>query len=211
MRRFGTGWWDRHYRLVSRLLLAGIILLLLHAIQLKLTPAFHGAAQIAAQNLATELVNEQVAEILQDYDGDFDTIERAEDGRVLSVGLDAVKANLLKAELSQKLTKELDNLAARSISIPLGSILGGPLLNGRGPGIPFVVEPYAFAQVDFEQHFLAAGINQTLYQVQLRVQVELEAALSRLQTRALVDTTFLIEERLIAGEVPQVYLENAAG
>ena len=156
MRRFGTGWWDRHYRLVSRLLLAGIILLLLHAIQLKLTPAFHGAAQIAAQNLATELVNEQVVEILQDYDGDFATIERAEDGRVLSVGLDAVKANLLKAELSQKLTKELDNLAARSISIPLGSILGGPLLNGRGPGIPFVVEPYAFAQVDFEQHFLAA-------------------------------------------------------
>ena len=150
-------------------------------------------------------------EILQDYDGDFATIERAEDGRVLSVGLDAVKANLLKAELSQKLTKELDNLAARSISIPLGSILGGPLLNGRGPGIPFVVEPYAFAQVDFEQHFLAAGINQTLYQVQLRVQVELEAALSRQQTRALVDTTFLIEERLIAGEVPQVYLENAAG
>ena len=113
MRRFGTGWWDRHYRLVSRLLLAGIILLLLHAIQLKLTPAFHGAAQIAAQNLATELVNEQVVEILQDYDGDFATIERAEDGRVLSVGLDAVKANLLKAELSQKLTKELDNLAAR--------------------------------------------------------------------------------------------------
>ena len=53
LRRFGTGWWDRHYRLVSRLLLAGIILLLLHAIQLKLTPAFHGAAQIAAQNLAT--------------------------------------------------------------------------------------------------------------------------------------------------------------
>ena len=193
MRRFGTGWWDRHYRLVSRLLLAGIILLLLHAIQLKLTPAFHGAAQIAAQNLATELVNEQVVEILQDYDGDFATIERAEDGRVLSVGLDAVKANLLKAELSQKLTKELDNLAARSISIP------------------FVVEPYAFAQVDFEQHFLAAGINQTLYQVQLRVQVELKAALSRQQTRALVDTTFLIEERLIAGEVPQVYLENAAG
>ena len=34
---------------------------------------------------------------------------------------------------------------------------------------------------------------------------------SRQQTRALVDTTFLIEERLIAGEVPQVYLENAAG
>ena len=90
MRRFGTGWWDRHYRLVSRLLLAGIILLLLHAIQLKLTPAFHGAAQIAAQNLATELVNEQVAETLQDYDGDFATIERAEDGRVLSVGLDAL-------------------------------------------------------------------------------------------------------------------------
>ena len=119
MRRFGTGWWDRHYRLVSRLLLAGIILLLLHALQLKLTPAFHGAAQIAAQNLATELVNEQVVEILQDYDGDFATIERAEDGRVLSVGLDAVKANLLKAELSQKLTKELDNLAARSISCKL--------------------------------------------------------------------------------------------
>ena len=189
MRRFGTGWWDRHYRLVSRLLLAGIILLLLHAIQLKLTPAFHGAAQVAAQNLATALVNEQVAETLQDYDGDFATIERTEDGRVLSVGLDAVKANLLKAELSQKLTKELDNLAARSISVPLGSILGGPLLNGRGPGIPFVVEPYAFAQVDFEQHFSAAGINQTLYQVQLRVQVELEAELSRQQTRALVDAT----------------------
>ena len=103
MRRFGTGWWDRHYRLMSRLLLAGIILLLLHAIQLKLTPAFHGATQVAARNLATALVNEQVAETLQDYDGDFATIERTEDGRVLSVGLDTVKINRFKAELSQKL------------------------------------------------------------------------------------------------------------
>ncbi len=206
MRRMGSSWWDRHYRLASWGLAVAILLLLLHAVNLKLAPLFRSAAQLEAHNLAAQVVNEEVEKLMQGEGESFAVIERAEDGKILSVGLDVGSANRFKAQLTQNILQKLDNFAGRSIEIPLGTILGAPLLHGRGPSIPFVVQPYTEVEVEFAQSFSSAGINQTLYQVRLEIQVNMQAALSREETSASMSTSFLLEERLIAGEVPQFFV-----
>lgn len=207
-RRLGDSWWERWYRVLIRALAAAVILLLLNALQLKAVPVLRLAAQAQGNNLASRLVSEQVARSLEDYGGSFVQIERDEAGNILSVGLDAQKANLLKTDLTLSLTRQLQQLEKQQLSIPLGTILGGALLNGRGPGISFVVEPYGSAQVDFVQELCSAGINQTVYRVQMKVKIQLNTTLAGVSQSAGAETDFLLEERLIAGEVPQLYAQR---
>ena len=204
--KLGRSWWERHYRFLSLTLFFCVVVLLVRAAQLRLSPVVSHAVQAQGKNYAIQLINEQVQNSLWAYDGSFSEVERAADGKILSIGLDAAKANRLKAELAFHLAKEIDNLAACSIKIPLGTLLGGALLSGRGPKITFIIAPYSSAEVSFEQGFASAGINQTVYRVGLRVKMELVCVMGSKQIISPVETTFLLEERLIAGEVPQVYL-----
>ena len=206
-RRLGDGRWERWYRVLIRVLAALVTLLLLNALQLRAVPVLRLAAQAQGNNLASQLASEQTAKCLGDYGGSFVQIERDEEGKILSVGLDAQKANLLKTDLTLQLTQQLQQLEKQKLSIPLGTILGGALLNGRGPGLSFVVEPYGSAQVDFVQELCSAGINQTVYRVQMKVKIQLNTTLAGVTQSAGAQTSFLLEERLIAGEVPQLYAQ----
>ena len=207
-RHLGKTGWERWYQPLVWGLLIAVILLLLNAFQLKAVPTLRLAARTQGNNLAAEMVSVQVAESLQEYGGEFVQVERDEDGRILSVGMDVQKANLLKADLTLRLTEQVTELPKRKLSIPLGTILGGALLNGRGPRIEFIVEPYGSTQVNFIQNIQSAGINQTVYQVQMKVKLELNTTLAGVSQPAGCETTFLLEERLIAGEVPQLYAQG---
>lgn len=210
-KRLGRRWWERHYRLLVWTLFLTILILMLHALQLRIEPVFRQAARMEGIRLLEQLIHEQVAQSLSDTPGPFSRVEYGSDGRVRSVGLDVPAANALKAQLAVALSEQLENRAGTTLSIPLGTIFGGPLLSGRGPAIPFVIHPYSYAQVSFEQDFSSAGINQTVYRVRLRVRANLSGFLGRRQAVSQVDTSFLLEERLIAGEVPEVYLGTGAG
>ena len=52
------------------------------------------------------------------------------------------------------------------------------------------------------------GINQTVYRVQLRVSAVTQAMLGHTDVQTKVETVILLEERLIAGRVPQVVLSG---
>ena len=205
MRRMGRSFWDRHYRLVAWGMLITIAFLLLHALELRVAPVLLSAAQAQSKNKMEQVISTQVQQLMSETEGEFMQVERGNDGQVLSVGMDVVRANMLKAQLSENLSREFAKLSQEELSIPVGSLVGGVFLTGRGPELSFHLEPYGAAQVNFMQKFSQAGINQTVYRVQLRVQAQMILYAGNDQIVPEVDTTFLLEERMIAGEVPSVY------
>lgn len=158
-----------------------------------------------SKNKMEQVISTQVQQLMSETEGEFMQVERGSDGQVLSVGMDVVRANMLKAQLSENLSQEFAKLSQEELSIPVGSLVGGVFLTGRGPELSFHLEPYGAAQVNFMQEFSQAGINQTVYRVQLRVQAQMILYAGNDQIVPEVDTTFLLEERMIAGEVPSVY------
>lgn len=205
MRRMGRSFWDQHYRLVAWGMLITIAFLLLHALELRVAPVLLSAAQAQSKNKMEQVISTQVQQLMSETEGEFMQVERGSDGQVLSVGMDVVRANMLKAQLSENLSREFAKLSQEELSIPVGSLVGGVFLTGRGPELSFHLEPYGAAQVNFMQEFSQAGINQTVYRVQLRVQAQMILYAGNDQIVPEADTTFLLEERMIAGEVPSVY------
>lgn len=208
MRHLGNNWWDRHYRMICRILVFLLLFLLLHAIGLRITPILRQTARLKATNLMTEQIERQVQESLQKSKDGFARVERDEEGNILSIGLDVVEANRLRSELAVELVRQFEQMSARQDSVALGSLTGSPLLYDRGPRLPFRIAPYGNLHLDFEQDLISAGINQTVYRVQLRVTVSTQAMLGYADVQTQVETVILLEERLIAGRVPQVVLSG---
>lgn len=209
-KRLGRRWWERHYRLLVWSLFLTILILLFHAVQLRIEPVLRQAARLEGNRMLQQLIHEQVAQCLSENSGPFSRVDYSDDGKVRSVGLDVPAVNALKTRLAVALSEQLAGRSGTTLSIPIGTIFGGPLFHGRGPTLPFLLCPYSCAEVSFEQDFSSAGINQTVYRVRLRVQASMAGLLGRRQAVSQVDTSFLLEERLIAGEVPRICLETQA-
>ncbi len=208
MRHLGNNWWDRHYRMICWMLVFLLLFLLLHAIGLRITPILRQTARLKATNLVTEQIERQVQESLQKSKGSFAKVERDGEGNILSIGLDVVEANRLRSELAVELVQQLEQMSARQYTVALGSLIGSPLLYARGPRLPFWIAPSGNLRLDFEQTLLSAGINQTVYRVQLRVSAVTQAMLGHADVQTQVETVILLEEQLIAGKVPQVVLSG---
>ena len=124
MRRMGRSFWDRHYRLVAWGMLITIAFLLLHALELRVAPVLLSAAQAQSKNKMEQVISTQVQQLMSETEGEFMQVERGNDGQVLSVGMDVVRANMLKAQLSENLSREFAKLSQEELSIPVGSLVG---------------------------------------------------------------------------------------
>ena len=98
--------------------------------------------------------------------------------------------------------KKAENL---SIKIPVGTIIGGDLIFGRGPGIDVKVMPIGTVATEIQNEITSAGINQTRHQIILVVNVQMSVitGIRRLPTN--VSTTICIAETVIVGKVPESY------
>jgi len=91
------------------------------------------------------------------------------------------------------------------MQIPLGNIIGGSLLSGRGPGIGFRVVTLGNPSATFSNQFVTAGINQTKHQIMLEIEIHVNILVPGHATRETITTQMLVAETVIVGEVPGTF------
>ena len=64
------------------------------------------------------------------------SIQYGDDGAISSLTTDTARLNSLRAFVLERVQQELGERASVDLGVPLGSLLGGPFLNGRGPDLP---------------------------------------------------------------------------
>ena len=131
-KHLGRRWWERHYRLLVWSLFLTILILLFHAFQLRIEPVLRQAARLEGNRMLQQLIHEQVAQCLSENSGPFSRVDYSDDGKVRSVGLDVPAVNALKTRLAVALSEQLAGRSGTTLSIPIGTIFGGPLFHGRG-------------------------------------------------------------------------------
>lgn len=132
---------------------------------------------------------------------------RDQEGRIIAVETNTQAANRLKSQLNHRLSNWLKNLESVPFYLPLGTLLGNEFLAGQGPAVPFHVVPVGTLSSDFVSTFESVGINQTKHQIDLVLEVEVEAAIPFFHTAANVQSHFIISETVIVGEVPEYYTQ----
>ena len=179
-------------------------------IDARLRPLMTTAFTYQAQLHATRAINDAILEVIGEEDLRYESIIHTKTdaaGRVTFLETDMVTMNRLKSEISNAVASRLGRATQEEISLPIGTLLGGNLLSGRGPELGFRLIPAGYVSTDFYNEFKAAGINQTLHQVVITVQVPVNAMLPLYSVTSEVSTSVCVAESIIVGEVPQSFTD----
>jgi len=206
-------WLNNKYksvRKVSVFLLFIVVLLLalfiFISVLVRFKPVFQEKAVMLAKVRATEIINTAVIDVFSGIDFDeFVNISKKETGEVMSISADSIKMNKLKAMISQSVSDKAKNDEDYYVHIPLGSLTKYPVLQGMGYRIPIKVSLDGVTKTDFEEEFVASGINQVKNRIFIVISARISIISSLMTVSEVVSTEVPVSETIIVGDVPNYY------
>ena len=198
-------------RVLARLLLfVGMTLVLATAVYAtaQLRPLLESMATTRVSNTVNRIVFEAVNEAIESGEITYDQLisfEKDNDGRITAVHSNMAACNRLQVEILDIILARIDQVSARELSIPVGSLTGSALLAGRGPRIKVRMESVGSSSARFENEFSSAGINQTNHRIVLHIDVSVAILLPGFTTATQVSNAVTVAETVIVGSVPDTY------
>lgn len=194
-------------RALALSVVVGVLTLVITA-AVQMRPLLASLATTKVSNTVTRIVSEAVYEAIEDgeirYDG-LVTFEKDETGQITAVRSNMAAFNHLQADILDTILTRIDQVSARELSIPVGTLTGFSLLAGRGPRISVRMESVGSSEANFHNEFVSAGINQTKHQIILTVDVSVSILLPGFTTATKVSNSFIVAETVIVGAVPDTY------
>ena len=190
------------------LLAAALVLTALLLIVSHLRPLLESLAVTRVSNTVNRIVSEAVIEAIDSGEIQYDKLvsfEKDSEGRITALHSNMAAFNRLQAAILDIILTRVDQVSARELSIPVGTLTGSALLAGRGPRISVRMESVGSSSAWFENQFLDAGINQTRHEIVLNVDVAVSILLPGITTAASVSNAVTVAETVIVGSVPDTY------
>lgn len=174
----------------------------------RMRPLLESLATTRVSNTVNRIIFEAVNEAIQEGDISYEeliSLEKDNEGKITAVHSNMAAFNRLQAQILDIILARIDQVSARELSIPIGTLTGSALLAGRGPRISVRMESVGSSSARFENRFDSAGINQTNHQIVLKVDVSISILLPGFTTATTVSTAVTVAETVIVGSVPETY------
>jgi sporulation protein YunB len=174
----------------------------------RLLPVVETMAVNRARNICTDTINQAAGKVIKDNNITYDMLmelEKDSSGNITAVKANTLKIDELKYKISNEVIKELNEADTSSLSIPLGTVIGGQLFHGLGPKIRVNIERIGSAETKIINEFSSAGINQTRQQVLLEVDASITVLVSTSHITTNVKSNYTIADTVIVGNVPDSY------
>ena len=207
--RFRYRRFDRHFLLRS--VFFGFIVLLLTLLIIaagQMMPLLTRLATTRVSNTVNRIVIEAVDEAIRTGEISYSQLiflEKDNEGKVTAIHSNMAAFTRLQAEILDIILARIDQVSARELSIPIGTLTGSALLAGRGPRISVRMESVGSSSARFDNAFTSAGINQTRHQILLHIDVSVSILLPGFSTATKVSNTVTVAETIIVGNVPETY------
>ncbi|MDR2656482.1 MAG: sporulation protein YunB [Oscillospiraceae bacterium] len=202
----------RHGRLKRLwLFMAAVLIGMLLFFDFNLKPIILSMASAQARVMATNALNTAVYELMREkitYQ-DLVTVITDNEGRVAMLQADTMRMTELGARAALLAQRNLNELSAADLRIPIGAITGVRLLAGRGPGVHVNIIPMGSATVEFIDDFSTAGINQTRHRIYLRINATVRMVIPTASSVSDASTQVLLSESILIGQVPGTYANVA--
>ena len=185
-----------------------VLVILCILLDIRLRPIIETVGGNALKNSLSNVVDGAVNEIVDELGvkyGEMVNIERNKDGTIAALTLNNTAINAYKADLADACSDKLSNFDKTVVPVPIGSLLGGSFLNGRGFNINVRATIYGFAVTDIISKFESGGINQTRHIIYLEVKASAYAYMGLCKLEESVDETIILVETIIIGDVPNSY------
>jgi len=205
----------RPYKIVIALVFSSIALILFFIlVDIKLRDVFFDIAEIKAVQLAAEAVQKSIQREAADENlqyQDLIIIHKDNQGRVALMQADALKVNRVATGITIAVQKTLEDLRWQSFSIPLGQLLGVPILANYGPRIKYSIMPVGTVRFSITDRFDSAGINQTRHTIYLNLDTNVRIVVPFKTAEAVVSTQVPLTESIIVGGIPDTFVTVPGG
>ena len=192
------------------IIVIGLILLA----DLTLRQTFFNIAEIKAVQLATEAANEALQQKVADENlqyQDFVLIHKDSEGHIVLMQANTIKVNQFASATTLAIQKALENLRWQSFGIPVGQILGAPLLANLGPRLKYNIMPAGTVRVNVVDKFETAGINQTRHAIYLNFDTNVRIVIPSKGGEAVIGMQVPLVESIIVGGVPSTFVSVQSG
>ena len=114
----------------------------------------------------------------------------------------------MKTAILNLINDEILATDTSQIHVPLGSLLLPEIFSERGPNIPVKILSIRNSDASFHSSFTEAGINQTIQQLSMHVQVDIAVlVLGEIITQT-ISSQVVIAETVIVGQVPETFFQT---
>lgn len=173
-------------------------------------PALISMAESRVRSMTVQAMNDAVRSVMSNPLKYTDLIKVVQDnnGKVMMIQADTVELNDIATNTAITTQQNIANFGEQGIGIPLGSVLGGQLLSGRGPSIYARIIPVGAVTTDYESEFQSQGINQTRHKIYLNIHSAVRIVIPTKSKEVDVDLKVLVAENVILGEVPNAVVAD---
>ena len=203
------GWFRRFFYTVF--FIAVVLLALFLAVLGKYRMVIRDLAETQVKNSTSDLTNDAIARQIAAGNIQYDRIvyfEKNLDGRITALKTNISEVNRLKTDILNIINDEILALDTSDIGIPIGSLILPELLSGKGPAIPVHILAIRNSDATFHSNFHQAGINQTLHQLAMEVNVDVAVLALGETTSFTMTSEVVVAETVIVGDVPNTYLQT---
>ena len=201
---------------LRRLLHWVIVLLALSTVGLllfrvKYSAAIRSLAETQVKNTTSDLINDAIDRQIEDGRIQYDRMvyfEKDLDGRITALKTNMSEVNRLKTDILNLINDEILALSTDDLGVPLGSLFLPELFSGRGPSIPVEILSIRNSDASFSSNFSAAGINQTLQQMNMHVSVDVTVLVLGQTNSFTISSQVVVAETIIVGDVPETYFQT---
>lgn len=175
-------------------------------IDCRIRPLITSVAANRAKVVSSAVINEVVLNEISKLDinySDIISLEKDPCGRICAINTNMKTINSLKTAVCLAVQEKISYIKKDDFNIPLGTLTGTELLNGRGPKIPLKISLSGSVKADFRSCFETGGINQTKHQLYLDVSTNIFALIPGYPTTTSIDTSILVAETVLIGDVPK--------
>lgn len=196
--------------IITVLLIVGIFIAGILLITENMQSAMLAIAEARIKSVTTRAMNDAILACMDENGKYSDIIQVYEDGsNVYLLQANTRNMNILATDCSLFAQERIAELGEQGISVALGTITGIPFLSGKGPSIRVSFTPVGSVQSGFNSEFTSAGINQTLYRVNLTLTASVKLVMPGISETVKVYAEAAIAETILVGDVPQTYANLA--
>lgn len=193
------------------LLCLGVLIAGFFSLRSKYRLVIGDLAQTSVKNATSDLANDSVAQQIENGNIQYDRIvyfEKDINGRITALKTNIGEVNRLKTDILNIINGRILALDAADIGIPIGSLFLPEFFSGKGPAIPVHILAIRNSDATFSSNFIQAGINQTLHQLVMEVNVEAAVLVLGETSTFQVSSQIVVAETVIVGEVPNTFIQT---
>ena len=183
-----------------------VFLIVITLFELRLRPLVLNAARSQARLYASEVIAVCVDDALTALPEGQKLIDVVYgDVGVSSIETNISALNRVRTDSVKNITRSVSDIDKMTLSVPLGNLIGGSLLTGRGAEVGIRLVPIGDITAELYSEFIESGVNQTMHRIYMRVRVAMNMLVGWDTVKLELSNDIILAETIIVGEVPDAY------